>query len=63
MKLSQIDFFQLSLIQRINIEKQKRNKEKYLQPIDPYKIVDACSFLEQLRAYQLGDILGKYKLF
>lgn len=26
-------------------------------------IEDACSFLEQLRAYQLADILGKFKLF
>jgi len=27
------------------------------------KIKDSYSFLEYLRAYQLGDILGKYKLF
>ena len=26
-------------------------------------ISDTCSFLEYLRAYQLFDILGKYKLF
>ncbi len=35
----------------------------HLQPTNPYNIEDACSFLEQLRAYQLSDILGKYKLF
>lgn len=28
-----------------------------------YYMSDACSFLEQLRQYQLSDILGKYKLF
>ena len=26
-------------------------------------VSDASSFLEYLRAYQLSDILGKYKLF
>lgn len=29
----------------------------------PSEIVDSCSRLEVLRAYQLQDILGKYKLF
>ena len=29
----------------------------------PSKIIDSCSRLEIVRAYQLQDILGKYKLF
>ena len=38
-------------------------KSKNTQPSNPYDMEDACSFLEHLRAYQLADILGKYKLF
>jgi len=57
-----VDFFQLTLEQRIKIE-DKNERIEYSQPNNPYDIIDACSFLEQLRAYQLADILGKYKLF
>ena len=44
-----------------NQNSSKPSKEYSLE--DYYGIEDACSFLEQLRAYQLSDILGKYKLF
>lgn len=27
------------------------------------EIQDSCSMLETVRAYQLSDILGKYKIF
>ena len=63
MKLS--DYFGLTIEERIimanNQNSSKPSKEYSLE--DYYGIEDACSFLEQLRAYQLSDILGKYKLF
>ena len=56
------EFFQLTLRQRIDREASCK-VDIHVQPDNPYDIEDACSFLEQLRAYQLADILGKYKLF
>lgn len=58
---NQITFFQLTLEERIYLE--RNNKKQIIKILNPYNIKDACSFLEQLRAYQLSDILGKYKLF
>ena len=61
MKGTPTEFFNLSLEERI-----ARLKPKYKPTdtfIDPYTIVDQSSLLETLRAYQLADILGKYKLF
>lgn len=65
------EYFQLSLEDRIAREKARSilypSKPKELDHkytlADYYKIGDTSSFLEQLRAYQLADILGKYKLF
>jgi len=57
------DYFMLSLEQRIaRVSKKIQTERKYTLE-DYYGIEDSCSFLEQLRAYQLADILGKYKLF
>ena len=59
-----IDYFTMSLEQRIDREPAKEQVEGVVYTLeDYYHIEDACSFLEQLRAYQLADILGKYKLF
>ena len=55
-------FYALSLKQRKLLGEAKR-PEMVSQPSNPYNMEDACSFLEHLRAYQLGNILGKYKLF
>jgi len=64
------EYFQLSLEQRIAREKAisiRYPKEKSMELEytlqDYYATGDTSSFLEQLRAYQLADILGKYKLF
>ncbi len=55
-------FYSLTLKERKLIKFSKPlSKEPTIQ--DYYDMEDACSFLEQLRAYQLADILGKYKLF
>ena len=65
MKLT--DYFQLSLEERIAREaalpKAKPTTDKPYTLEDYYAIGDCSSFLEQLRAYQLADVLGKYKLF
>ncbi len=63
------EYFQLTLEQRIAREKafsihnprKQTNIEYTLE--DYYNTGDTSSFLEQLRAYQLSEILGKYKLF
>ena len=59
------DYFMLTLEERIARipKKEKVSKGSKYSLEDYYNIEDACSFLEQLRAYQLADILGKYKLF
>ncbi len=65
------EYFQLSIEQRIAREKALsiRNPKKEKSPdleytlADYYETGDTSSFLEQLRAYQLADVLGKYKLF
>ena len=60
-----LNFYSLNLSARITREtslaKPKISQLPSLE--DYYDMEDACSFLEQLRAYQLADILGKYKLF
>ena len=60
MKRNVLTFFQQTIEDRIALGVVEYIS---LQPLNPYDIEDACSFLEQLRAYQLSDILGKYKLF
>jgi len=61
-----ISFFQMS------VEEKKRFLEK--QPVikiesqlnsdcDWQNIEDCCNSLERLRAFQLSEIFGKYKLF
>ena len=65
------EYFQLTIEDRIAREKaigirnpskpKDLNKQYTLE--DYYETGDTCNFLEQLRAYQLADILGKYKLF
>ena len=58
------DYFMLTLEERISREPKRKQVEGVEYTLeDYYHIEDACSFLEQLRAYQLADILGKYKLF
>jgi len=69
MKLT--EYFQLTIEERIarekaiGIQRSKKEKSKELEYTleDYYETGDTCNFLEQLRAYQLADILGKYKLF
>jgi len=64
------EYFQLSLEQRISRERalsirhpKEKSPELEYTLADYYATGDTSSFLEQLRAYQLADILGKYKLF
>lgn len=64
------EYFQLSLEDRVAREKAtsilKRKSTVVAQTYsiaDYYNTGDTSSFLEQLRAYQLSDILGKYKVF
>ena len=58
------DYFMLTIEERIAmVPKKEKVQGKVYTLEDYYTIEDACSFLEQLRAYQLADILGKYKLF
>ena len=58
------DYFMLTLDERrAMVTKPKVQEVAEYTLEDYYQIEDACSFLEQLRAYQLADILGKYKLF
>jgi len=64
------EYFQLSIEQRIARERaisilypKKKSVELEYTLADYYETGDTSSFLEQLRAYQLADILGKYKLF
>ena len=59
-----IDYFTMSLEQRIAREPAKEQVKGVIYTLEDYYLIeDSCSFLEQLRAYQLADILGKYKLF
>ena len=64
------EYFQLTINDRIAREKalsiknpKEKPKELEYALEDYYKTGDTCNFLEQLRAYQLADIVGKYKLF
>ena len=68
MKLT--EYFQLSLDERIAREKAREilcpkpvAEEKLYTLDDYYATGDSVNFLEQLRAYQLADILGRYKVF
>jgi len=60
--MSSISFFQLSLEEKKKIIK-KQQKVKIAGKSDWRNIEDCCNSLERLRAFQLGEILGKYKLF
>lgn len=67
------DYWNWTIEQRLEMEASKSTKqlakltnEEMLQ--DYYEIADSISFLEQIRTYQINDILSrmnasKYKLF
>lgn len=63
------DYFQLTLHQRIELEKKPSNPSNPSNNIKNNKIVsDSVSLLEKIRAYQINDIMSrrnisKYKLF
>lgn len=66
------EYFQLSINDRIARERARdimSSAQSLVVPEDQYSlqdyysIGDTCCQLTRLRAYQLSDILGKYKLF
>jgi hypothetical protein len=63
---SSISFFQLSLEEKKQIlsnTPKLKNQSQLDTDFDIYSINDCYNSLERLRAFQLGDIFGKYKLF
>lgn len=64
MKLT--DYFLLTLEDRVELEEDKRkHKVASQKKLDNYhyNINDCCCRLTMVRAWQLTDILGKYKIF